>query len=134
MSSARTSPDGGFTLIEVLVALAILAVSLVALLGVFGNGFHLAAHIRDRSIATSLAQSLLATTVEGASLRTGETVGRFADGFRWRLHIAPDGETNDGDGVPVRALQVSATVAWTDGRFERSVTLDTLRLAPKEKR
>jgi hypothetical protein len=51
------------------------------------------------------------------------------------MHVAPYAEQKDADEWPVRALQVSVEVSWTDGgRIERKVTLDTLRLAPKENR
>jgi general secretion pathway protein I len=132
MNSTGAKSVGGFTLIEVLVALTILSVSLAALFSVFGNGIQRAGNVRDDTLAISLAQSLLATTAQETALRDGDTAGQFANGFRWRLHVAPYGAGKDADERPVRPHQVSVEVSWADGRFERSVSLDTLRLTPKE--
>jgi general secretion pathway protein I len=132
MSNAEAKHTAGFTLIEVLVALTILAVSLAVLLGVFGTSLQRAGSIRGRTLATSLAQSLLATTAQGTGLRTSDTAGQFADGFRWRVHVAPYGGDRDAEAWPMRPFRVSVEVSWTEGRSERSVTLGTLRLAPKE--
>jgi general secretion pathway protein I len=132
MTSGDRALPRGFTLVEVLVALAILSVSLVALLSVFGDNLQRAVHIRDNAMAISLAQSLLATTASGRPLRAGDTAGDFADGFRWRKHIAPYGDASDAASWPLRAFQVRVEVLWTEGRIEHAATLDTLRLARKD--
>jgi general secretion pathway protein I len=135
MSSAGvTASARGFTLIEVLVALTVLSISLVALLGVFGNGLERAGRMRDSTLATAMAQSLLAAAAQGPPPGVGDSAGDFANGFHWRMHVVPYAEGNDGDAWPLGALRVAVEVSWSDGRLERKVALDTLRLAPKETR
>lgn len=134
MTSAGAGPASGFTLIEVLVALTILSVSLLVLLGVFGDSFQRAGRLRGDAAAMALAQSLLAATSEGTPLRAGDMEDQSADGFRWHLRIAPYVEGKDGDAWPLQAFRVSVDVFWRDGNVERSVALDTLRLAPREAR
>lgn len=50
MSSARSAR--GFTLLEVLIALAVLALGLMALIGTTGSAARDSAHLRDKTFAT----------------------------------------------------------------------------------
>jgi len=49
----------GFTLIEVLIALAILSIALAAILQTIGSGIDLTANLRDRQLALWVAQNRL---------------------------------------------------------------------------
>jgi general secretion pathway protein I len=51
--------QGGFTLAEVLVALAVLAISLAAILGVVSQSIHTTIALRDRTLAMWQAQDRL---------------------------------------------------------------------------
>jgi general secretion pathway protein I len=121
----------GFTLLEVIVALAILAISLGALLRIFSNDLNRASETEAQVVANALAQSLLARLGTEEALADGDTAGKFNNGFRWRLRVAPYGDSQDRAAWPVEAHQVTAEVSWLDGGRERSVSLVTLRLAPK---
>jgi general secretion pathway protein I len=122
----------GFTLVEVVVAMAILAVSLGVMLRMFSNDLSRASQIEAEVVASSLAQTLLARAGIDQPLLNGETTGQFNNGFRWRMRVAPYGDGQDDATVaPVVARQLSAIVSWQDGGVERSVSLATLRLAPR---
>jgi len=123
----------GFTLIEVLVAFAILAVSLVVLLQVFSTGLRNARVAEDYTTATLYAESMLATAGLEAPLAMGETSGDFDERFRWRLDVLPYEVSDSGEETATgRAFQVVVTVSWGDEDDPRDVTLTTLRLAPAE--
>jgi len=123
------STEGGFTLVEVLVALTILSISLGVLLGVFSTALDRTRESNSETIADSLTQSLLAEMGSALPLAVGDSKGTFANGFHWRLHIEPYGSSEDVQAWPVAALVVSASTLWDDDK--RSVTLSTLRIAPK---
>jgi general secretion pathway protein I len=131
MNRDRKNGSDGFTLVEVVVALAILAVSLGALLRIFSNDLSRTSQIEAEVVANSLAQTLVARAGMDQPLVNGETSGQFNNGFRWRLHVAPYGDGQDATAAPVVARLLSAIVSWQDGGIERSVSLATLRLAPK---
>jgi len=80
----------GFTLLEVLAALALLAVTFFVVMGGIGQATH--ALLKDQR-ATRLA--LAAHTVMDASLdtplRPGQQQGRLDDGVTWQLNIAQVG-------------------------------------------
>jgi general secretion pathway protein I len=95
-STQHPAPDPGFTLLEVLVAMAVLAVALVSLLGLYNRSLLLTIRAQRLSAATLLVQEMLARTqLEGMdALRV--TAGDFADlhpgqypEFRWYRAVRP---------------------------------------------
>jgi type II secretion system protein I len=87
----RGDGERGFTLLEVLIAFAILAVMLVPLLQVFGGGLGTAESARAHALATLLARSKLAEVGADRAIAEGEDAGDFAErGYRWRTSIVRD--------------------------------------------
>ncbi len=124
----------GFTLIEILVALAILTLALTGLFQAFSGGLRSARVTSDYTTATALAESKLADLGAEASLTPGRREGRFEDGFRWTADVRPYGEedrdSREGRIDLVDAYRVTVSVSWGKPDDERSVSLSTLRLAP----
>jgi general secretion pathway protein I len=127
-------PDGeaGFTVVEVVVALTILALALGVLLNVMSNSIRQTSRAETVAEAGSLAQSLLAKIGTELPLRDGQITGQSDRGFRWRVQIDAYGDGTDRREWPVAAHQILAEVLWSDGLQERSLVLTTLRLGPKE--
>lgn len=120
--------ERGFTLLEVLVAFAILAVAATVLMNVFSQGTRQAALAADYGRAAELAESKLAALGIEIPLEPGEQRGQFADGFAWTASVQPYEEPDvafDPD-APLRPWLVSVTVSFDHAR--RAVTLATLRL------
>jgi general secretion pathway protein I len=121
-----TSARAGFTLVEIIVALAILALSLNAILPAISDALWRTGEAEAQAEAASLARSLLAQAGSAVALNDGAAAGQFDSGFRWRLQVAPYGGADQT--MPVRAYKVVAEVSWDDARGERSIALTTLRL------
>src|SRR5215471_2346424 len=128
----RRNGEAGFTVVEVVVSLAILALALGALLNAISNGIQQTSQAEAVAEAGSLAQSLLAKIGTELALRDGQLDGQSDRGFRWRVQIERYGNEIDLREWPVAAHQVSAQVSWDEGHHERSVVLTTMRLGPKE--
>lgn len=129
---ARGEGRRGFTLIEVLAALAILGLALGVLFQIFSTGLGSARVAQGYTLATALAESKLASLGIEEPLAEGETAGWFDDDFRWRVAVRSyEQEARAaGEGASIEPYEVVVTVSWGEPDEERSVSLTTLRLAP----
>jgi general secretion pathway protein I len=125
-----TSParEAGFTLVEVIVALAILSTSLSVLLGIVSTGLLRTSSAERMAEAGSLAQSLLAEVGTRYPIGPGERSGEYADGYHWRLNLQPVGSDTEWEQRSVGLYEVSADIEWEDGEDRRSFRLNTLRI------
>ena len=126
----RPKSESGFTLIEMLVALAIVAISMAVLLNVIADNLERTRRARDETVAMSLVQSLLAQSSSGTP-QPGVATGRFGNGFSWRLQTEPLAGAEERAAWPVDAVRIAATVSWRDGSETGSRTLSTIRVIPK---
>lgn len=89
----RRSSRAGFTLVEVLVAVAIVAIALLAALRVAGQGTSTAGELRSRLFAGWIAENRLAEhRARGDWLATGILNGTQRQGgveFTWREEVVP---------------------------------------------
>lgn len=133
MSADRCLPSNGFTLLEVVVALAIAGLALVGLFRA-GSGGLLAVDTAARAEeAVQRAQSHLAAVGRDAALVAGEFTGEDGGGYRWALRVRPlttrQSLAPDGVSSSITTLfNVEVAISWPGRAGERSVVLRTLRL------
>lgn len=128
----------GYSLLEVIVAFALLALALTLLLGSL-SGAAKQVHGADlRSRATLHAQSLLAATGIESPLQPGRTQGDWDEGrFRWDLQVEPYVDVRTTALQPAAAppasgptlAQLTLQVRWGEGEGER-LQWRSLRLLP----
>jgi general secretion pathway protein I len=126
--------DEGFTLIEVIVALAILSIGLSVLLGLISGGLLQTASAERIAEAGSLAQSLMAEVGADLPIKPGEREGQFSSGYRWRLKMLQYGDAKEQEEWPVGLYVISTEINWEDGARQRSLELTTLRVGPRAAR
>ena len=128
----------GFTLLEVVVAFVLLALTLVTVFQIFSTGLARAGELDEHARALVVAQSQIATVgleekLEGPAEKRGESEDRK---YRWTLSVQPYEEPPEaGAPQPMSSLQmyrVDAVVSWdgADGR-SRNLRLSTLTLGAK---
>lgn len=123
MTEQRTR---GFTLIEVLVALATLALTFGFAYRAMSGGLGRLLDDGQAEGAVLLARSQLARVGHDIALADGEIDGRATDDYSWRIQISPFGRAEGG----LAGHRVIVDVGWRDGRLARQVRLETIRLGP----
>ena len=102
----------GFSLLEILVAFSILALSLGVLMQIFSGSLRNADVTRDQAQAVALAQSLLASAGVETTLAPGESAGVLDDKFRWLLRVSPFVQ----EPRPGETEQCARRCPWISGR------------------
>lgn len=128
----------GFTLIEVLAAIALLAIAFAIGLGALGKSAQNATHAAALDAAVEHAQSLFAEQGLVEPLKDKSAAGTFDDGMRWTLKVHALSRPASGAGASAVTLQeggammaqaanielyqLDATVAYGAGRVLRLST------------
>ena len=121
----------GFTLIEVVVAFALLAVGLGSAMQIAVGSMHQARSAADFTEAALYAQSLLDSAGVGYRLEEGGDSGRFGERYTWQLEVTPYESQSDVPldpmTVPVLLYRVDLVVSWERGRHTHEAQFSTLR-------
>ena len=132
----------GFTLIEVLVAIAVLAVVLGAIGAVVGNTVRTIRSVDRRLPLLETAQSLIASLPARNALQPGTQSGTSGE-FRWRIDaVLLNSNVPDNDAAAALSAAATGTppkVSWmplaitvrVQGSEGPPVRLDTVRLIPR---
>lgn len=79
--------DDGFTLMEALVALAIVAIAMAAFYRAVGANYGTQARLANLSASVEIARSQLDALGVLTPLQPGETAGAYPTGLRWHLNV-----------------------------------------------
>lgn len=120
----RRRSDSGFTLLEVIVALAILAAGLLGLIELLSGSLRLSGSARDSTAASMYASQRLEEALLAPRPAEGEESGLFGERYRWtaRTTFLPEEE-----GRPFQPVRVQVTIRWDEGERERSVSVAATR-------
>ena len=126
--TARSRSEAGFTLIEVLVALAILSIAVVASIQAFAQGLRLLKLAGDHQHAMLLADQKMRDVVDPKEGREQGTEGLLSWERTTRLLETPDLKPADGSDRG-RVYEIDVRVAWEE---KRQIEIRTLRMVPPE--
>lgn len=114
----------GFTLLEVVVAMALFAAGIVAISLLFTGSLRLSAGVRDASAGAIYARQRMEEALLAPDPAEGVSQGAFGDGFRWKLETSfiPQEEEK-----PYDEIRYRVTVTWKDGREERATDVVATR-------
>ncbi len=131
----------GFTLIEVVVGLAILGVGLMVIIELFAGGLRLGRVSGEYTKAVNYSRMKLEELALKPPAEEGVEEGEFNETYRWkietkRIDLLPFERDTDFK-PPVELFHVKVDVIWKSGLKERSVGLEsyrTIRLKSDEKK
>ena len=124
--------QSGFSLLEILVAFSILALSLGVLLRIFAGGGHIASTAEEYSRAILVAESTMASLGVESPLRPGVKNGVLPGNYRWNVNVYPypvdQGLLGGENQMDFKPFWVELTIEWGDADDPRAFSLTTLRL------
>ena len=131
----------GFTLIEVVVGLAILGVGLMVIIELFAGGLRLGRVSEEYTKAVNYSRMKLEELALKPPAEEGVEEGEFNETYRWkietkRIDLLPFERDTDFK-PPVELFHVKVDVIWKSGLKERSVGLEsyrTIKLKSDEKK
>ena len=125
--SRKSCSESGFTLIEALVALAIIAAVLSSIGAVIGTTVKGTRSIDQRLALSGAAETVLAALPARNALKPGRQSGELA-GHRWRLDVTPLNAAADAAQGRFVPLAVNMRMQGPGGQ---AIQVTTVRLVPK---
>ncbi len=125
----------GFSLLEILVAFSILAISIGIILNIFSSGLRTAMLSEDYIHAIALSESLLARTGTEFALEPGTQSGDYDEKYSWEVNVEPFfiEQLPEQEEAPQHQLyKIHVAVYWGAQNQQRAMELNTLRLAKLE--
>ena len=121
--------DGGFSLLEVIAAILLLALTFTALMKVVAGSISLTQNAAAHSEAAMWARSKLDTAFVMEPIKLGSTSGQFDKTYRWQLNVTrwspPSPPTQP---TALQLYQLDLNVLWGPSVHPRSAHFQTLRL------
>ncbi len=132
MKMYPSSRNKGFTLIEVVVALAILGVGLTVLIELFSGGLRLARASMEYTKAVNYARMKMEEMTVKPAVQEGTEEGESDDrAFRWQVGVKKVDLLSIDKSVdykpPIELFQVKIDVFWKSGSKERSASVESFR-------
>ena len=121
----------GFTLIEVIIAIAILGIGLTVIMELFSGGLRLARVAEEHTRAMNYASLRMEEIATQKTVEEGEEEGEFDKTFRWQVGIKKVDILGGDHGTefkpPATLYHIRLLVLWKSGSGERSASLETYK-------
>jgi general secretion pathway protein I len=126
----------GFTLIEIVVALAILGIGLTVIIELFSGGLRLARTAEEYTRAMGYAQMKLEEITSKRNIEEGTDEGDFDKTFRWQVDVKKidllPADKNPDLKPPAELFQVKINILWKSGSKEKSASIETYKTIKPE--
>ena len=128
---SRNWPEAkGFSLLEVLVSLAIMAIAITLLLQLFSANLRTVARSGDMTSAAVKGESRIREILAEPNLAEKIWSEITEDGYRLDVAISEVMKERTGN-LPVKLMEVVLTIHWMEGVKEKSLHLKTMRMVDR---
>jgi len=132
----NTTFGKGFTLLEVLVAVAILGVGLTIIIELLSGGLRLGRVSVEHTKAVNYARMKMEEIAVKQTMKEGSEEGEFDDTFRWqvvvkKMDLLPI-ENRPDFKPPANFFQIKVDVLWKSGSKERSTRMESYKTVKPE--
>ena len=117
---------GGFTLLEVLISLALLGIALTVILQIFSANLRNIGSAEDYGYAAAKASARMREIVDNKAMSETAWTERTPDGYKIDVSVVESLKDRTAN-LPVRLLQVDLTIHWLKGTRDKSLTLRTIK-------
>lgn len=119
----KKDSNSGFSLLEVIIAFAILVMVLVQFYQSYSTGLNSIGQAAKYSLALQRAQSQLARVGRELSFLSIPVKGTYKDGMHWEMHIYNLSPLNPK--LKLQASRVTVVLTWLRARKTKSLKLES---------
>ena len=124
--NGRDAADGGFTPLEVMVALVILVAGLAGYYFAFGSGLVASASAERSWRAAQAAESLVAQLGRSIPIAHEVQSGEFPDRRRWKVQLTPFEPADTSEHASQLAARIATVAAPKRTGTSKAIRLETL--------
>ena len=131
IENPKSKIQNGFTLLEVVVAMAIVGLGVMTLFEALSAGLRLEMRSSDQTRAITYSRQAIDGFLIRRGIRDGGEEGSAGGRHRWSVEVRPFQESSQLSSVRWDLKEVRLRVRYREGEREKEVELNTLRLLKK---
>lgn len=134
LETRNSEIETGFTLIEVVIAMAIVGLGIVAVLEIFSLGLRLATTSSARTEAVAYSREAVDAFLVRRSFDGGGDSGGFGRALSWQIDV--DSIRDDSQDAPAnwQVSEITLTLRYPEADRGKQLQMKTLRIVKKQSR
>jgi len=130
MTSEPGAGVQGFTLLEILVALAVVSIAVTIVLQLFSANLRTVYRAQTMTAAAVRAEDRMREILSAPALVEKSWSEASEAGYRWDVSVTEVLKERT-DNLPFRLMEIILTIRWSEGQKEKSFTLKSQKMTDK---
>lgn len=123
----------GFTLLEILVAISIMAICLTVILQLFSGALKSGRLSDDYTRAVFHAKEIMEEILVSNALEEGVSEGRFDDSYSWKAEVVRIEQLEEEESrLPMDTFAIKVQVTWGGANKNKRFELETIKARQKQ--